>query len=115
MEWAAEEMRTAPDPRSFLEANLRFHQAVARAARIPVLAGMYEALNAIVTGSLTRIELLPGHEEMYAHNIEVHAGIAAAIREHDREALAKLMELHRHDLVRAVDSSRSPTTSESCM
>jgi DNA-binding FadR family transcriptional regulator len=108
LEWAVEEMRNAPDPRGFLEANLRFHQAIARAARIPVLAGMYEAIAAIVTGNLKRAVLLPGHEEMYAHNIEVHAGIAAAIRDHDREALDKLMTLHRHDLVRAVDPSRSP-------
>lgn len=108
LEWAVEEMRSAPDPRGFLEANLRFHQAIARAARIPVLAGMYEALAAIITGNLKRAEILPGHDEMYAHNIEVHAGIAAAIREHDREALDKLMLLHRHDLVRAVDGSRSP-------
>jgi DNA-binding FadR family transcriptional regulator len=112
LEWAVEEMRGAADPRSFLEANLRFHQAIARAARIPVLAGMYEAIAAIVTGNLKRVELLPGHEEMYAHSIEVHAGIAAAIRDHDREALDKLMGLHRHDLVRAVDPSRSPGGSD---
>ena len=109
LEWAVEEMRGAVEPRAYLEANLRFHQAVARAARIPVLAGMYEAIAAIVTGNLKRAELLPGHEEMYAHNIEVHAGIAAAIRDHDREALDKLMTLHRLDLVRAVDPSRSPS------
>jgi DNA-binding FadR family transcriptional regulator len=110
LEWAVEEMRNAVEPRAFLEANLRFHQAIARAARIPVLAGMYEAIAAIVTGNLKRAELLPGHEEMYAHNIEVHAGIAAAIRDHDREALDKLMTLHRYDLVRAVDPSRSPAS-----
>jgi DNA-binding FadR family transcriptional regulator len=108
MEWAVEEMRTAADARSFLDANLRLHLAIARAARIPVLAGMYEAIAAIVSGTLTRVELLPGHEEMYARNIEVHAEIVAAIRGRDREALTKLMILHRHDLVRAVDASRSP-------
>jgi DNA-binding FadR family transcriptional regulator len=108
MEWAVEEMRGATDPRAFLDANMRLHLAIARAARIPVLTGMYEALVTIIRGSLTRVELLPDHDEMYAHNIEVHAEIVAAIRDHDRETLAKLMALHRQDLVRAVDSTRSP-------
>lgn len=108
MEWALEEMRGAPDARAYLEANIRLHLAIARAARIPVLAGMYEAIAAIITGTLTRAELLPGHEEMYAHNIEVHAQIVAAIRDRDRDALTKLVGLHREDLVRAVGSSRLP-------
>jgi DNA-binding FadR family transcriptional regulator len=108
MEWALEEMRGATEPRAYLEANLRLHLAIARAARVPVLAGMYEALAAIISGSLTRAELLPGHDEMYEHNVAVHAEIVAAIREGDREALQKAMALHRMDLVRAVDPSRSP-------
>jgi DNA-binding FadR family transcriptional regulator len=108
MEWALEEMRGATEPRAYLEANLRLHLAIARAARIPVLAGMYEALAAIISGSLTRAELLPGHEEMYEHNVAVHTEIVAAIRDGNREALEKAMALHRQDLVRAVDPSRSP-------
>jgi DNA-binding FadR family transcriptional regulator len=108
MEWAVEEMRAAAGARAFLEANMRLHLAIARAARIPVLAGMYEAIAAIITGTLTRAELIPGHEEMYAHSIAVHGEIVAAIRDRDREALTKVMSLHRHDLVRAQDPSRSP-------
>lgn len=110
MEWALEEMRSAAAPRDYLDANLRLHLAIARAARIPVLAGMYEALAAIITGSLTRVEMLPGHEEMYEHNIAVHGEIVGAIRDGNRETLAKAMALHRHDLVRSVDPSRSPST-----
>ncbi|MEU7810968.1 FCD domain-containing protein [Pseudonocardia sp. NPDC049154] len=112
MEWALEAMRSAADPRAYLEANLRLHLAIARAARIPVLAGMYESIAAIISGSLVRVELLPGHEEMYAHNIQVHAELVAAIRDGDREALDKVLGLHRGDLVRAVDSSRSPVTAD---
>ncbi|WP_250548602.1 FadR/GntR family transcriptional regulator [Pseudonocardia sp. H11422] len=108
MEWALEEMRGAPDARAYLDANLRLHMAIARGARIPVLAGMYEAIAAILQNTLTKAELLPGHEEMYDRNVEVHAEIVAAIRERDRETLTKLMALHREDLVRAVDPSRSP-------
>lgn len=110
MEWALEAMRAATEPRAYLEANLRLHMAVARAARIPVLAGMYESIAAIISGSLVRAELLPGHHEMYAHNIQVHAELVAAIRDGDREALEKVMSLHRRDLVRDVDSSRSPVS-----
>jgi DNA-binding FadR family transcriptional regulator len=112
MEWALEAMRSAADPRAYLEANLRLHMAIARAARIPVLAGMYESIAAIISGSLVRAELLPGHDEMYAHNIQVHAELVAAIRHSDREALDKVMCLHRSDLVRAVDASRSPGSAD---
>jgi DNA-binding FadR family transcriptional regulator len=108
MEWAVESMRATDDPREYLDANLRLHLAIARAARIPVLAGMYESIAAIITGTVTRVELLPGHEEMYEHNIAVHAEIVAAIRDHNREALDKAINLHRKDLVRRVDPTRSP-------
>lgn len=111
MEWALDEMRGTRDARGYLEANMRLHLAIARAARIPVLTGTYEAVVAILRNSLTRVELLPGNDEMYAHNVEVHAGIVAAIRDRDREALSKLAELHRQDLVRAADPVRSPTRS----
>lgn len=110
MEWALEAMRAAVDPRAYLDANLRLHLAIARAARIPVLAGMYEALAAIISGTVTRVELLPGHDEMYQHNIAVHAEIVTAIRERDRESLAKALALHRLDLVRVTDPSRSPAS-----
>lgn len=102
MEWAVDEMSRAADPRAFLDANMRLHLAVARAARIPVLSGMYEAIVAILQGSLTRAVLLDGHEEMYRHNIEVHRAIVAAIRDGDADALEKVLRLHRMDLVRAV-------------
>lgn len=112
MEWALESMRSAGTPRDFLDANLRLHLAIARAARIPVLAGMYEAIAAIIGGAATRVELLPDHEEMYRHSIAVHVEIVAAIRDGDREALDKCLGLHRQDLVRAVDPTRSPVAPE---
>jgi DNA-binding FadR family transcriptional regulator len=109
MEWAVDEMQRADDPRAFLDANMRLHLAIARASRIPVLAGMYEAIVAILQASLTRAVLLDGHEEMYRHNIAVHQQIVAAIRESDAEALEKVLHLHRMDLVRAVAPERSPS------
>ena len=112
MEWALEGMRSATAPRDFLDANLRLHLAIARAARVPVLAGLYETIAAIIGSTTTRVELLAEHEEMYRHSIELHVEMVAAIREGDREALDKCMGLHRHDLVRAVDPTRSPVPPE---
>ena len=57
MEWALDEMRSTKDPRSYLEANMRLHLAIARAARIPVLTGTYEAIVAILRNAMTRVEL----------------------------------------------------------
>ncbi|MEV4421493.1 FCD domain-containing protein [Patulibacter sp. NPDC049589] len=103
MEWAVEEMRATQDPAEYLEANLRLHQAIARAARIPVLAGMYETIAAIIVGTLTRAELQPGHEDALRTNVEVHAGIVAAIRDRDRGALDGLLALHREEQMLRID------------
>ena len=108
MEWAVEELRNASDARGFLEATLRLHMAIARASRITVLAGMYEAIATLISGSLTRAELLPGHEDQLQHNIEVHSDIVSALRDRDRAHLDKLLLLHQEDLVRVEDPSRSP-------
>jgi DNA-binding FadR family transcriptional regulator len=108
MEWAVEELRNASGARAFLEATLRLHMAIARASRITVLAGMYEAIATLISGSLTRAELLPGHEDQLRHNIEVHTDIVSALRDRDRARLDKLLLLHKEDLVRVEDPSRSP-------
>lgn len=112
MEWAVDQMQQAADPRAFFDANMRLHLAIARAARIPVLAGMYEAIVAILQGTLSRIALLEGHDEMYRHNIEVHQQIVAAIRDRDRDACEKVLHLHRMDLVRASAPARSPAAGD---
>lgn len=110
MEWALEELREArEDARRYLDVNLRFHTAVARAARIPVLAGMYESIVTLVRGTLVRAEFSgSGAAKVIDENILVHARIARAIRERDQPALAAALIDHRADLVRLPDSSRSP-------
>jgi DNA-binding FadR family transcriptional regulator len=112
MEWAIDEMQRASDPRAFFEANIRLHLAIARATRISVLVGMYEAIVAILQSSLSRIVLLEGHDEMYRHSIEVHRQMVAAIRERDTDACEKVLHLHRMDLVRATAPARSPAQDE---
>ncbi|MET0494751.1 MAG: FCD domain-containing protein [Actinoplanes sp.] len=110
LEWALDELRDCrDDPRRYLEANLRFHAAVARAARVPVLAGMYESIVTLVRATLVRAEFAaPDAARIIDENIHVHARMARAIRERDQEALAKTLLDHRADLVRIPDSSRSP-------
>ncbi|MFG1603176.1 FadR/GntR family transcriptional regulator [Actinoplanes sp. NPDC049265] len=110
LDWALEELREArDDPRRYLDVNLRFHSAVARAARVPVLAGMYESIVVLVRGTLVRAEFAgPGAAKVIDENITVHARIARAIRERDQAALAVALIDHRADLVRLPDSSRSP-------
>jgi DNA-binding GntR family transcriptional regulator len=89
--------------------NLPFHTAIARAARIPVLAGMYESIVTLVRGTLVRAEFCDDSAaEVIDENIRVHARIARAIRERGQPALAAALIDHRADLVRLPDSSRSP-------
>ncbi|MEV6632761.1 FCD domain-containing protein [Actinoplanes sp. NPDC051470] len=110
MEWALEELREArEDARRYLDVNLRFHTAVARAARVPVLAGMYESIVTLVRGTLVRAEFSgSGAAKVIDENILVHVRIARAIRERNQPALAEALVDHRSDLVRLPDSSRSP-------
>lgn len=110
LDWALEELRGAQDdPRRYLEANLRFHSAVARAARVPVLAGMYESIVTLARGTLVRAEFVGSNaRQVVAHNVEVHARMAKAIKARDHDALAKALRDHRADLVRISEPSRSP-------
>ncbi|WP_028931579.1 FadR/GntR family transcriptional regulator [Pseudonocardia asaccharolytica] len=110
MQWALEEMRAVSgDPRSFLEATMRFHLAIARASRIEVLIGFYESIITVLGATLVRASYASDqHEEMMRHNLEVHANMAAAIRDQDAVALDKILVLHHRDLIWASDPSRSP-------
>ena len=110
LDWAVESLRdNRADPRGYLEANMRFHGTIARAARVPVLAGMYESIVTLVRGTLVRAEFAgPQAAKVIDENIVVHARIAAAIRTRDHETLAAAIRDHRTDLVRLADPSRSP-------
>lgn len=110
MQWALEELREARhDARSYLEANMRFHGAIARAARVPVLAGMYESIVTLLRATLVRAEFA-GSEASAAinFNVEVHARLANAITSRDHAALGTALLEHRSDLVRISEPSRSP-------
>jgi DNA-binding FadR family transcriptional regulator len=110
IQWALEEMRrSAADARSFIDANMRFHLAIARAARVELLTSFYESVLAVLGGALVRAAYVEeGHDEMLRHTLEVHGGIADALRDQDHVALEKLLVLHRKDLVRSSNPIRSP-------
>jgi len=101
MEWALHEMAAARDePRAYLEATMRLHHAIARAARIAVLVGMYESILALLRGAITRAAYTSGHREMVGHALEAHGNLVTAIRDQDREALDKALAVHRRDVER---------------
>ncbi|MFV0461090.1 MAG: FadR/GntR family transcriptional regulator [Actinomycetales bacterium] len=110
VEWALEELRAArADARAYIEANMRFHAAVTRAARVPVLAGMYDALVASIRALLVRAEFAgPGAHATLEHSLAAHAALARAIREGDQGALSVALGEHHTGLVSLGDPSRSP-------
>lgn len=108
MRGCLEEMTAARDARAFLDAVMSLHRALVRAARVPVLDGMHEAIVALLRGTLSRAVFIDGHEEMLRHSLDVHEGIVAAISAQDRTAFAKIIRLHNQDLIRADDPHRSP-------
>lgn len=103
MEWAVEEMRSArDDAHAMLRAIMRLHQAIARASRIEVLIGMYQTIVTLLDATMTKATFVPGQEELRRHNLELHAGLVAAIRDRDNVALEKLLVLHAQDMQRLV-------------
>jgi DNA-binding FadR family transcriptional regulator len=101
MEWAIEEMRQARDDAyALLGATMRLHLAIARASRVEVLVGMYQAIVATLRTTMTKAAFVPGQEDRRRHNLEVHAGLVAAIRDRDSLTLQKLLADHQQDMER---------------
>jgi DNA-binding FadR family transcriptional regulator len=103
MEWALDDMRAATardDARGFLEATMRLHLAIARAARVEVLVGMYRTIATLLSATMSRAAFVPGSDGPRAHNLDVHAGLVAAIRDRDPELLQKCLPQHREDMTR---------------
>ena len=103
LQWSLAELRDSrADARGYLEANMRLHGVIARAARVPVLAGMYESICVLLRSALVRAEYVAeGHAAIIEHNIGVHAALCDAIGRGDVETLRAVLDDHRTDLVRA--------------
>jgi DNA-binding FadR family transcriptional regulator len=101
MEWALDDMRNAgDDARAFLDGNMRFHLAVARASKIELLAALYESIVAVLSTTMSKASFVDPSHELRRHNLQVHADLIAAIRDQDATRLQKLLALHRQDTIR---------------
>lgn len=93
---AAEKVLADPesDASEFLEANVDWHVAVARASHNEILAGLMVALSrAIYTQTADDADLTAEVREIA---LKAHAAISAAIRERDPDKAARRMERHVH-------------------
>lgn len=101
MEWALEDMRNAGDDAgAFLDGNMRFHLAVARASKIELLAALYESIVAVLSTTMSKASFVDAGHELRRHNLQVHADLIAAIRDQDTIRMQKLLALHQQDMIR---------------
>jgi DNA-binding FadR family transcriptional regulator len=101
MEWALADMRNSgDDARVFLDANMRFHLAVARAAKIELLAALYESIVVVLSTTMSKATFVSRSQELRRHNLQVHADLITAIRDQDTTRLQKLLALHHQDTIR---------------
>ncbi len=104
MSWALEDMRAhREDPRSYLEASMRLHHAIARASGIAVAVGLYETVVALLRAGMVRAVFVEPAADRVAHSLEVHEGMVRAIGDGDVDAMHKLVTLHSGDLRRLDD------------
>jgi len=101
MEWALDDMRAAgDDARAFLNGNMRFHLAIARASKVELLAALYESIVAVLSATMTKASFVDPTHQLRPHNLQVHADLIAAIRDQDATRLQKLLALHHQDTIR---------------
>jgi DNA-binding FadR family transcriptional regulator len=101
MEWAFADMRNSgEDARAFLDANMRFHLAVARASKIELLAALYESIVTVLRATMSKASFIDQSGELRRHNLQVHADLIAAIKDQDATRLQKLLALHHQDTIR---------------
>lgn len=83
-EWAADD-------------NIQFHKLVANAGRNRVLSVLLEALMLILTGSMSRLHMIPNAEKSREFTA-AHEGILEAIGARDADLAAERMERHLFDV-----------------
>lgn len=109
IDWAFEDLRASTKSAGeYWAANTQLHTAIGRAAKLPLLFELYQALVITLNSSLMHAEFIDDYQELLAHNIQVHADLINAIRDGQPDTLEKVLSTHRVDLVRADDSSWSP-------
>ncbi len=80
-----------PDRAAWVSANVRFHEAVARAAHCPVLERF---MSCIHDGIAATVEATAPGERDWRENLAVHAGVADAIRRRNPADARRAMTVH---------------------
>ena len=80
------------DPREFVEADIRFHQVIARACGNPVLAVLVEAFAGRTVRA--RVWRAVADEQAVARTTEEHRAILSALRDHDPDRARLRMGHH---------------------
>lgn len=70
-----------------------------------MVIGLYDTVLALLRTGIVHAAFVEPRAEMVTHALQIHEGMAAAIRDRDREAMAKLIALHSADLERISDES----------
>jgi len=103
MEEAFAAMRCAlpRDLHGYCEADLRFHGAILKASRNPVLAGLVGTIDAAL---MSAFRLTTGHSRSYEETLTVHGEVMEAIRLRDstraRARMNQLIDVAERDLKR---------------
>jgi DNA-binding FadR family transcriptional regulator len=92
------------DPRRWLETTWRLHVAIARAAKNPILEGLYTALIGVLDGAIARVVALDQYPFEIMGHVRIEEEIVEAIRKRDRKRLDEAMR-RRRELVRPEKSA----------
>jgi len=86
------------DPRRWLETTWRLHVAIARAAKNPILEGLYTGLVGVLDGAIARVVALDQYPFEIMGHIRIEEEIVEAIRKRDLVRLDEAM-VRRRSLV----------------
>jgi DNA-binding GntR family transcriptional regulator len=87
------------DAKAYLLANWKLHGAIARGAHSSVLSGLYEAIIALISGSIVRV-VVPDparYPAAISRNLKHHRELVKAIRRRDPAALTEACRRHTAD------------------
>ncbi|MDR7173050.1 GntR family transcriptional repressor for pyruvate dehydrogenase complex [Nocardia kruczakiae] len=95
MAWALDELHgSREDPKLFFVAILRFHIAVARAARIPYISDLYATLSTLLANTIVKARFIDDHERPANESVVVHGRLLEAIKAKDADALRRACRVH---------------------
>ncbi|MEV0111506.1 FCD domain-containing protein [Nocardia sp. NPDC050799] len=95
MAWALDELHgSRDDPKLFFGAILRFHIAIARAARIPYVSDLYATLSTLLANTIVKARFIEDHERPADQSVVVHGRLLEAIKSRDPDALRRACRVH---------------------